>query len=58
MLAAINACFPGVMAKLVDGDQVRAGLSVVINDKPQPRGLETRVAADAEIHFLPPISGG
>lgn len=58
VLNAVEEQHPGVRAKLMDGDQVRGGLAIIIDNKPCPLGLETRVSAETQIHFLPPIAGG
>lgn len=58
VLEAIDAQFPGVLARLTETNELRPGLVVVIGDQPSARGLSTRVAPDAEIHFLPPLGGG
>ena len=58
LLDSAEAVYPGIKERLVNGDEIRAGLAVVIDDKPNPRGLDSRVSMNSEVHFLPPISGG
>ena len=54
----LESQYPGTKAKLCDGDRIHPSIGVYIN------GVLTRVAmhdpvdADAELHFLPAISGG
>ena len=50
--------FPGTKAKLCDGDRIRPGIGVYINGVITRIGMHERVDADAELHFLPAISGG
>ena len=54
----LEARFPGVAAILIAGDDVAPGIAVSINDQISQMGLMEPVAADAEVHFLPAISGG
>ena len=50
--------YPGTKAKLCDGDRIRPGIGVYINGVITRIGMHERVDADAELHFLPAISGG
>lgn len=53
--------YPGIRGHLVnpdDGDRLALGLAAVIDGEPTNMGLLTRLDADAEVHFLPAISGG
>lgn len=58
LLDAADSAYPGIKARLVDGEEIRGGLAVIVDDKPNPRGLDARVSVNSEVHFLPPISGG
>ena len=49
---------PGLKARLCEGDRLRSNLAVAINGELEPLGVLARVDADAEIHFVPAISGG
>lgn len=49
---------PGLRARLCEGDGLRSNLAVAINGELEPLGLLTKVEPDAEIHFVPAISGG
>lgn len=50
--------FPGVAAILVVDDDMAPGIAVSINDQVSQMGLMEPVPVDAEVHFLPAISGG
>ena len=50
--------YPGTKAKLCDGDRIRPGIGVYVNGVITRIGMHERVEADAELHFLPAISGG
>ena len=50
--------YPGTKAKLCEGDRIRPGIAVYLNGILIREGLHERVGEDAELHFLPAISGG
>ena len=50
--------YPGTKAKLCDGDRIHPSIGVYINGVVTRVGMHQRVDADAELHFLPAISGG
>lgn len=50
--------YPGTKAKLCDGDRIHPSIGVYINGVITRVGMHARVDADAELHFLPAISGG
>ena len=51
--------YPGVKARLCEEGRVKPGIAVYIDGILTTReGLRERLDADAEIHFLPAISGG
>lgn len=50
--------YPGIKEKLCDGDRIRPGIGVYINGVITRVGMHERVDEDAELHFLPAISGG
>ena len=58
IISELDTRFPGVAALLVEDDDVVPGIAVAINDQLIQMGLMEPVPADAEIHFLPAISGG
>ncbi len=40
------------------GEQLRRGLSIAVNNDVQPLGLRAKVPENAEIHILPAMAGG
>lgn len=49
---------PGVLARLVDGDRLRPGITVVVDGEVSRLRLRHRLNKNSEVHFLPAISGG
>ena len=58
VIAAVEAKFPGMRARLCDGDVVRPGLSVVIDSQVSRAGLSESIGENSEVHFIPAIAGG
>ncbi len=58
IIDVLDRQFPGVRARLVDGDRLKPGLSIGIGTRVSARGLSSRVGPDDEVHFLPAIGGG
>ncbi|MGE3807943.1 MAG: MoaD/ThiS family protein [Gemmataceae bacterium] len=58
VIAALEKDFPGIAARLCDGDRVRPGISVIVDSNVAPLGLLAPVKPDSEVHFLPAIGGG
>ena len=56
--AGLEAKFPGIAERLVEGDAIAAGLAVSIDGAIASRGLRSPVPPQAEVHFLPAIGGG
>lgn len=54
----LEALYPGVEALLVEDGDIMPGVAVSINDQAGQMGLFEPVPADAEVHFLPALSGG
>jgi molybdopterin converting factor small subunit len=50
--------FPGVRARLCDGERLRPSIAVAVGADLAPLGLLQPVPPGSEIHFLPAISGG
>ena len=51
--------YPGVKARLCEEGRIKPGIAVYIDGILTTReGLRERLDANAEIHFLPAISGG
>ena len=54
----LDAEFPGIKARLCDGDGLRRGMVVAIDAEVSRLGLDQTVGDDNEVHFLPAIGGG
>lgn len=50
--------FPGIKARLCDGDELRRGIAVAVNAQVAQAGLAAQVPENSEVHFVPAISGG
>jgi molybdopterin synthase sulfur carrier subunit len=58
VVEALERLYPGVRARLCEGDALRRGLTVAIDTQVARLGLNEPVAETSEVHFLPAISGG
>ena len=54
----LDAAYPGMKARLVDGDRIIPGMAVIVNGEVSRLGLLQRVSEENEIHFLPAIAAG
>jgi molybdopterin converting factor small subunit len=58
MVVVLDQQFPGIAARLCEGDGIAAGLAVSIDGAIASRGLRSPVQPTSEIHILPAIGGG
>jgi molybdopterin converting factor small subunit len=58
LIESLENQYPGLKARLVEGERLRSGLAVFVNGIQTPPRLKTRIAADSDIYFSPAISGG
>jgi molybdopterin synthase sulfur carrier subunit len=58
LIDALENRFPGLRDRLCRGDSLAPGLQVSIDHMMTRRGLQARVQAESEVHFLPVIGGG
>jgi molybdopterin synthase sulfur carrier subunit len=58
VVEALEATYPGLKNRLVEGDRLRPGLAVFIEGVQTPSHLSLRLSKDAEIYFAPAIAGG
>ncbi|MEQ8786681.1 MAG: MoaD/ThiS family protein [Pirellulaceae bacterium] len=58
VIDALEQRFPGVRARLCDGEQLSPSLQVSIDGVISTRGLAAKVPPGGEVHFLPAIGGG
>lgn len=54
----LEARYPGVKARLYDGDRLRPGIAVVVDGAVSSQRLRHKLSEDSEVHFLPALSGG
>ena len=54
----LNVQFPGLRARLCDGDTLRPGLTVAVGGTVSSLGLLQKVPDGSEVHFLPAVGGG
>jgi molybdopterin synthase sulfur carrier subunit len=55
---ALDGLYPGIKARLCEGDHLNPALMAMVNGVEAGRGLTTPVSEETEIHFLPAIGGG
>jgi molybdopterin synthase sulfur carrier subunit len=58
LIAALDERFPGMRARLLDGDELSPSLMISIDGTINPRKLLAAVSPASEVHFLPAIGGG
>ena len=54
----LEARYPGIKARLVEGDRLRPGIAVIVDGEVSRLRLRQRLTENSEVHFLPAISGG
>ena len=54
----LDAAYPGFKARLCDGDRIRPSISVYIDGVMTREGMHQPVGEEANIHFVPAVSGG
>jgi molybdopterin synthase sulfur carrier subunit len=58
LVDALDRLYPGVRDRLCDANGLRPGIAVAVGTSITRLGLAEPVPDDAEVHFLPAISGG
>lgn len=58
LIDSLDAAYPGLRARLCDGDRLRPGIAIVIGQETGSRGLLDPVQPNSEVHIVPAISGG
>jgi molybdopterin synthase sulfur carrier subunit len=54
----LDRLYPGIKARLCDGDLLRPGLVAAVDTAIARLGLREPVGPNSEVHFLPAIGGG
>ena len=57
-IEALDGLYPGIKARLVEGDRLRLSIAVAVDGQISRQRLRHRLEPESEIVFLPPISGG
>jgi len=58
LVDALEARYPGIKARLVEGDALRRGIVLTVDGVTSRQGLRQPVDERSEVHFLPAIGGG
>jgi len=58
VINALEAAYPGVKARVSDGDRLAPGVAVSVDGVVARLGLRAPVKADSVLRFLPVIEGG
>ncbi|HEX5271223.1 MAG TPA: MoaD/ThiS family protein [Gemmataceae bacterium] len=58
VIDSLDRLHPGARARLCQGDALRSGLAVVVDNEVARLGLLQPVGQDSEVHFVPAIGGG
>jgi molybdopterin synthase sulfur carrier subunit len=58
VVEALEERFPGIKARLCQGDRLSPALQVSIDHVMSPRGLRAKLQPHSEVHFLPALGGG
>jgi len=58
LIADLELLFPGMRERLCEDDRVKPTIAVVVNGEITTMGVRQKVPDDAEVNFLPAISGG
>ena len=58
VIEALEERYPGVKARLYEGDRLRPGIAVVVDGAVSSQRLRHKLSDNSEVHFLPALSGG
>ena len=58
VMANLEQRYPGLRARLFQGDRLRPNLSLLVDGELSTRGLLQKLSEDSEIRFIPAIHGG
>ena len=54
----LEKVYPGIQERLLDANDIREGLAVVVDGDVSVMGMLTKVGEKSEVHFVPAIGGG
>lgn len=55
---ALESRYPGIKARLVEGDRLRPSIAVSVDGKVSFLKLRHKLDENSEVHFFPHLSGG
>ena len=58
LIEQLDRRYPGIKQRLIEGDQLRAGLSVFVDGSIRREGLRSEVSPQSKVYFIPAIAGG
>ncbi len=58
VIESLESSFPGIGARLVEGERIRPGLAAFVDGVQASAGLKTRLSEASEVYFAPAIAGG
>jgi molybdopterin synthase sulfur carrier subunit len=58
VIESLEEAYPGIQARLFDGDALRPGLALIVDTEASRQGLRHPLTEQSEVHFLPAVSGG
>ena len=58
IVSALELLYPGIEARICQGEAIRHTLAFVVDGKIAARGLQTPVSPQSEINVLPAMGGG
>lgn len=58
LVETLEEQFPGIRARLCQGDELAPSLQVSIDSAMNTQGLRAKVTPGSEVHFLPAFGGG
>ncbi|MCS7087302.1 MAG: MoaD/ThiS family protein [Thermoflexales bacterium] len=58
VLEDLERRYPGLKARLLDGDRLKPNFALVVDGVASRQGLRHPVRPESEIHFVPAMSGG
>jgi len=58
VIAALERAYPGLQARLSDGQRLNPAIVAHVDGKVARLGLSEAVEEHSEIHFLPALAGG
>ena len=58
VVAALDASFPGIEARLCEGGRLKPGIAANVDGRAARMGLLAAVGEESEVQFLPAMAGG